>query len=307
MMVMKATDIKQEKISPENINIIDSAGLVFEGGGMRGLYTAGVVDAFLENGIIIKTGIGVSAGICHACSYYSLQKGRAARVILDYVDRPYYCGKRVFAKTGDFFSEQFIYHTIPEKLNKIDNAAFKQMLSRGVKLYSCVTNIKSGEAEYLEIRDMIDDIESIRASASLPLLSKKVLIDGNYYLDGGVADSIPIKKSEQLGNRKNVVILTQPRDYRKKANSSYLAIKLMYSKYPEFTRSMKLRHISYNSSLEYIKRREEEGDVFVIAPEKSFSIDRLERDKVKLCDLYAMGFADATARLAELKEFLSEK
>ena len=300
---MKVSDIKQSKVSVNDI-VIANAGLIFEGGGMRGLYTAGVVDALLDNGVVIKTGIGVSAGICHACSYYSLQRGRAARVILDYIDRSYYCGRKVYAKTGDFFSERFIYHTVPEKLNRIDNDAFVFLNKNGVKLYSCVTSLESGRAEYFRIEDMFEDIEKIRASASLPLLSRNVEIDGKYYLDGGVADSIPIKQSEKLGNKKNVVILTQPRDYRKKPNSAYPLIKLKYSRYPRFTRSMKLRYLVYNRTLDYIKEQEESGSAFVIAPQMSFNIDRLERDRTKLCELYAAGYADAMGRMAEIKKFL---
>lgn len=164
---------------PEDIKLTTTAALVLEGGGMRGLYTCGVLDAFLEARIVFSRVIGVSAGACNACSYLALQAGRGAKVIIDHIDKDYYCGHKMLMKTGNFFSEEFIYHRIPEELYPINNNAYKQI---GATLYACVTNLETGKAELLPVRNMIRDVDKVRASASLPLLSRPVEIDGKSIL-----------------------------------------------------------------------------------------------------------------------------
>ncbi|MDO4459383.1 MAG: patatin family protein [Clostridia bacterium] len=286
---------------PEEITLTDTAALVLEGGGMRGLYTCGVLDALLEEKIIFRTAIGVSAGTCNACSYMCLQPGRAASVIIDYIEKDYYCGAKVLLKTGDFFSKDFIYHKLPEELYPIDNSTYEKL---GVKLYSTVTNLRTGKAEYIPVNHMIDDVEIIRASASLPLLSRKVRIGNDFYLDGGVADSLPIRQSEKMGNKKNVVILTQPRNFRKEPSGTYPVVKARYHKHEDFCKVMKNRHIHYNEALDYISEREKEGKCFVIAPHEKLGISRLEREPKKLTEIYEQGFRDAVSIMDNLKKFL---
>lgn len=286
---------------PEDIKLTTTAALVLEGGGMRGLYTCGVLDAFLEARIVFSRVIGVSAGACNACSYLALQAGRGAKVIIDHIDKDYYCGHKMLMKTGNFFSEEFIYHRIPEELYPINNKAYKQI---GVTLYACVTNLETGKAELLPVRDLIRDVDKVRASASLPLLSRPVEIGGKKYLDGGVADSLPLAKSERMGNRNNVVVLTQPRDFTKKKSSVYPLVKAHYHGYKEFGNAMKNRHVVYNNELLYLSDKEKKGTCFVIAPETSLEIDRLERDPEKLTEIYERGFHDAMAKMPQLKAFL---
>lgn len=302
---MMNTSIKlKENPTIEEIKLIETAALVLEGGGMRGLYTCGVLDALLEDRLIFKTVLGVSAGACNACSYLSLQAGRGAKVIIDYIDKDYYCGPKILMETGDFFSEDFIYHKVPEALYPIDNKAFK---STGATLYSCVTNLETGEAEFLPVHDVMREVDKVRASASLPLLSKPVEINGKKYLDGGVADSVPVMHSEKMGNEKNVVILTQPREYRKKKSSAYPLVKARYHEYHKFTDAMENRHRMYNRELVHLMLREKAGKAFVIAPEKSFEISRLERDPKKLTEIYELGFKDGVKHLGQLKEFIESK
>lgn len=287
----------------KNIHVYDTAALILEGGGMRGLYTAGVLDAFLDEGIMFKKGIGVSMGMCNACSYFAMQRDRAAKVIIDYIGRKDYSGLRNIIKYGDFFNIGLIYHDIPEKLYRLDNEAFKEL---NPELYSCVTNVKTGKPEYIQVKDMFDDIELIRASATLPLMGKPVEYKGEKYLDGGVSDSIPIKKSEEMGNSKNVIILTQPRDYRKEKSSAYPLIKAVFHNHKQFAENMRVRHEVYNSTLEYIAKREKEGDVFVIAPDSSLDIARIEYDTGKLTKVYERGYNEALKYIPALKKFLEE-
>lgn len=286
---------------PEEIKLTSTAALVLEGGGMRGLYTCGVLDALLQARIIFKRVIGVSAGACNACSYLALQAGRGAQVIIDHIDKDYYCGNKMLLKTGNFFSEEFIYHRIPEELYPINNVAYKKT---GAILYSCVTNIETGKAELLPVRDLISDVDKVRASASLPLLARPVEIGGRKYIDGGVADSVPLMKSERMGNRNNVVILTQPRDYVKKQSLVYPLVKAHYHGYKEFSEAFKNRHTVYNHELLYLKDKERLGTCFVIAPKESLGIERLERDPEKLTAVYEQGFYDGMAKIPQLKKFL---
>lgn len=282
-------------------SIIENSGLVLEGGGMRGLYTCGVLDAFLEKEIYFKNCIGVSAGICHACSYATRQKGRAKKVVLDYMNDKEYCGVGVMLKTGSYFSEEFLYHRIPEKLVPVDEEAFYK---GGTKLYSTVTNCRTGKAEYMEVKDMWKDIDLVRASASLPMMSTMVKIGNEKYLDGGIADSIPIKECERRGLVKNVVVLTQPRDYRKKPNSLYPLMKLRYLRHGAMCEDIKNRHIVYNETLDYLKEREKAGEVLIIAPEKTFGIGRLERDREKLEEVYRIGYEDGLRAAEKIKTFV---
>lgn len=279
------------------------AGLVLEGGGMKGIYTAGVLDFFLDKGIDFSSVYGVSAGACHMCSYLSRQRGRALSVGVDYLDTRRYCGLESLLTTGDIFNVDTCYHLIPDYLYPYDHDTFR--LYQG-KAFSVVTNIRTGHAEYLRIRDMKTEIDKIRASASLPLVSRNVVIDGKYYLDGGLSDSIPLRKSVLDGNQKNIVVMTKELGFvRKPVSAAQLAlIKARYWKYPKIYELMAHRHESYNNTLAFIATAQENGRAFVLRPRKKSDVGRVEKDREKLIVLYEEGYQDAQDCYEELLNYL---
>lgn len=279
------------------------AGLVLEGGGMKGVYTAGVLDFFLEKEIMLSSVYGVSAGACQMCSYLSKQKERGYRVYVDYLDNKKYCGIESLLTSGDFFNAKVCYELIPDYLYPFDYAAFDNYEG---KAYAVVTNIKSGRAEYIRINDSKNQMEVIRASSSLPLVSRNVKIGDNLYLDGGLSDSIPIRKSILDGNKKNVVIMTKKAGFvRKPASASNLAlIKARYLRYPKVYELMAERHIEYNATLDYLERQEKNGQAFVIRPKSDFGVGRIEKDRKKLEALYQAGYKDAEENYISLLEYL---
>ena len=282
------------------------AGLVLEGGGMKGIYTCGVLDYFLEKGIDFSSVYGVSMGACDMCSYLSKQHGRGRDIIVDYVDLKAYCSVESLVLTGDLFNADMCYHLIPDYLNPFDYETYKKYVG---KAYSVVTNIRTGKPEYLQVKDMKSDIEMIRASSSLPLVARVVEIDQKPYLDGGISDSIPLKKSIADGNQKNVVIMTKEVGFaRKPLNSASLAlIKARYLKYPKVYELMRDRHIHYNKTLEEIKRQKKEGRAFVIRPQKKVEVGRVERDKDKLIALYEQGHRDAEVCYEDMINYLERR
>lgn len=279
------------------------AGLVLEGGGMKGIYTAGVLDFFLDKGIDFSSVYGVSAGACHMCSYLSKQRERAKDVSLDYLKTTDYCGIKSLITTGDLFNAKFCYEMIPDYLNPYDHEAFKKYEG---KAYAVVTNIETGRPEYLRLRDMKKDIIAVQASASLPLVSKNVKIGKGLYLDGGISDAIPIRKSVLDGNRKNVVVMTKEEGYRRKPSSSATLglIKMRYLKYPKVYELMLERHIAYNDTLDYLEKAVSDGTAFVIKPSKKSDVGRIEKDEEKLKVLYEQGYEDAARHYEELVRYL---
>lgn len=278
-------------------------GLVLEGGGMRGVYTAGVLDFFIDKDIFFENIYGVSAGICHACSYLSKQRNRAYRVMVDYLDDKRYASFYSLVTTGDYFGVKMIYDEIPNALYPYDKETFEKYKGN---LYSVVTNMNTGKAEYIKLKDMDKDLIYVRASSSLPLLSRIVKVGDKEYLDGGIADSIPIKRAMEGGNKKNVVVLTQPKEYRKSKNKLLPVMKIKYKKYPNFVDAMANRHINYNNTLDMIEKEEKNGNVFVIRPSESLNITRLEKNKDKLESLYNLGFNDAKKAYDDLMKFISK-
>lgn len=282
------------------------AGLVLEGGGMKGIYTAGVLDFFLEKGLEFSSVYGVSAGACHMCSYLSKQKGRALDVSIDYLDSKKYCSVESLLTTGDLFNVNTCYHLIPDYLYPYDYDAFEQYQG---KAYSVVTNIVTGRPEYLRLRDLRKDITKVQASASLPLVSRNVKIDGKYYLDGGISDSIPLQKSIVDGNRKNIVVMTKETGYIREAvaGTQLALIKARYLKYPKVYELMAERHLHYNNTLKYIESRQANGQAFVIRPREKSKVGRIEKDKEKLLALYEEGYRDAADCYEKLLAYLEER
>ena len=279
-------------------------GLVLEGGAMRGMFTAGVLDVLMENGIEFHGIVGVSAGAAFGCNYKSRQIGRAIRYNTDYCRDKRYCSFWSLLKTGDLYGADFCYREIPEKLDIFDTEAYR---NNPVEFYVTVTDVNTGKALYYRC-DKGDkrDLELIRASASMPLVSRIVEVDGNKLLDGGVTDSIPLKFFEEKGFNRNIVVLTQPKDYVKKKNQAIPVARIMLRKYPKIIEAMKNRHIMYNETTKYIEDKERMGEILVIRPEKTLPVKRVERNPEVLWSVYNIGRDIAINRLDEIKAFLNE-
>lgn len=281
------------------------AGLVLEGGAMKGIYTAGVLDFFLDKEIDFSSCYGVSAGSCNMCSYLSKQKKRGYRVNVNYLGNKRYCSVYSLLTTGDLFGTDMCYDLIPNYLDPYDFETFDRYEG---KAYAVVTNIRTGKPEYLQLKDMHEDIIAVRASSSMPLVSRNVKIGKEWYLDGGISDSIPIRKSIEDGNRKNVVILTKEVGFRREpASAAMLAmIKARYARYPKVYELMKMRDKVYNATLDFLKEQEKSGTAFVIRPKQKSGVSRVEKDEKKLKALYEEGYRDAEDCYMELLEYLSE-
>ncbi|SFC45614.1 Predicted phospholipase, patatin/cPLA2 family [Alkalibacterium subtropicum] len=277
-----------------------STGMVLEGGGMRGLYTAGVLDTLLDEEIHIDGMLTVSAGALFGINFASRQKGRALRYNKTYIRDKRYISLRSWLKTGDMVNKDFAYYTVPFSLDVFDEEAFKRS---GIAFYATVTNMETGLPEYIHITEPFKQMEALRASGSMPFVSRPIEHNGTKYLDGGVSDSIPLEKAEALGYEKNIVILTRPLDYRKTKPNDFI-IDRWYKKYPAFKEALKSRYKNYNDTVEKIIEDEKQGKNFVIRPSMSIPIKRLERDPDKLQAMYDLGVKDATTRIQELKRYL---
>ena len=282
-----------------------NAALVLEGGGMRGAYLSGVLDVMHDNGLKFGGYAGTSAGATHLCSYLSEQRERNRRIDVVHSASKRYMGWGNLLRTGDFFEVEYCYNQIPRVIDPFDFDKFRENATQS-EFYAAASNLETGRAEYLLTRDLDkrEDMDKIRASASLPLMSHIVEIDGMKLLDGGVADSIPFEIMAKKGFEKQVVIVTQPEGYVKKPNPMIPLFKILYRKYPKFIEAAKTRHIRYNQCLRTLQEWCDRGTAFRIRPSESFEIDRLEKDKSKLVKLYDLGVKDATALLPRLMEFL---
>lgn len=279
-------------------------GLVMEGGGMRGLYTAGVIDVLMENNITFDAAIGVSAGATFGCNIKSKQIGRVLRYNLKYCKDPRYNSIRSLLKTGDLFGAEFCYKTLPNELDIFDVATYQ---SNPMDFYVTCTDVETGKPVYIKCNKGDEkDIEWIRASASLPLVSRIVEIDGRKYLDGGIADSIPVEAFEKMGYHHNLLILTQPAGYQKGKNPSVPLLKMTMRKYPNFIRCMAERHIMYNNQLKAVAEAEKAGRALVIRPSRQIKISRVEKNPENLQKMYDLGRKDATDNLEKIKEFLAK-
>lgn len=277
-------------------------GLILEGGAMRGMFTAGVLDVMMEHKMAVDGAIGVSAGAVFGCNYKSGQIGRVIRYNTRYSRDKRYGGFGVFLKTGNFYSTDFCYGELPLNLDVFDIDAYKK---NSMEFYVVCTDTVTGEPVYHKYEGYEDHgLDWLRASASMPLVSRMVEIDGQKLLDGGIADSIPIKYFESIGYEKNIVVLTQPKDYVKKKNSLIPLAKLRYKEYPKLIEAMANRHLDYNASLEYIEKKEAAGEILVIRPKQALPISRTEKDPEKLRAVYEIGRKAAEEKLREMKQFL---
>ncbi|MGN0990070.1 MAG: patatin family protein [Candidatus Ventricola sp.] len=275
-------------------------GLVLEGGAMRGMYTAGVLDSFLDHDVQVDGILAVSAGACFGCNLFSKQRGRVLRYNKRFMGDPRNVSLRSLLTTGDIINREFAYYTIPTQYDVFDEAAFE---AHGGEYWVVVTNVETGEAEYMQMHHLLEDIEMMRASASMPFCSRMVEIGGKKYLDGGIADSIPVRRAMTMGFDKVIVVLTQPLSYRKKPMNPAM-IKAYYRKYPNLCRTLLERHERYNAQTEEVRRLEEEGKIFVIRPEEALHIRRLEKDPAELERVHGLGFRDSEESMTALKAYL---
>ena len=280
-------------------------GLVMEGGAMRGMFTAGVIDVMMEHGIEFDGAIGVSAGAAFGCNYKSRQIGRVIRYNTRFCQDKRYGGFRVLLKTGDYYSKEFCYDEVPHKHDPFDYDTYER---NPMEFYVVCTDVDTGRAEYHKYENRHDHaLDWIRASASMPLVSRMVEIEGRRYLDGALADSIPVDYFESIGYDRNVVILTRPEGYRMEADSLLPLMKLRYRRFPRLLDAIQTRHVVYNATLQKIARRERAGELLVIRPPMALPISRTEKDPEKLRAVYEIGRQTAERRLEEIQAFLEKK
>ena len=277
-----------------------SIGLVLEGGAMRGMYTAGVLDIFLDNEIEVDGIVGVSAGVLFGVNYLSKQRGRVIRYNKRFAKDKRYMGLSSLIKTGNIINKEFAYYEVPFKLDVFDQETYEKS---NTDFYATITNIETGKPEYVKIKNVFEQMEILRATSAMPFVSKIVEIDEKKYLDGGLADSIPIEKCKELGYDKIIVILTRPIEYRKKKSNERLT-KIKYSKYPNLIQTINNRYKRYNETVEKIIDMENKKEIFVIRPSKKISLKRIERDESKLQEMYDLGLKDCKNRLEDLKKYL---
>jgi len=277
-------------------------GLILEGGGMRGIYTAGVLEYFSEHGIYFPYTIGVSAGACMGASYLSRQLGRNRIVNVNWVSDPRYISWRNLWKNGQLFGMDFIFDEIPNKLVPFDYEAFQNSPEEYV---IGTTDCLTGEAVYYRKSDPgYDLLKLLRASSSLPFIAPIVEFGGRKLLDGGIADPIPLREAEKEGYKRNVLILTRNSDYRKSRSRFPWLLKRAYAKYPKLVETMLHRYEVYNETLAYIESQEKSGNVFVIRPQEPLVVGRMERDPRKLDALYMQGYRDAGKLMPSLQEWM---
>lgn len=277
-----------------------SIGLVLEGGAMRGMYTAGVLDIFLDNQIEVDGIVGVSAGVLFGVNYLSKQRGRVIRYNKRFAKDKRYMGLSSLIKTGNIINKEFAYYEVPFKLDVFDQETYEKS---NTDFYATITNVETGKPEYVKIKNVFEQMEILRATSAMPFVSKIVEINEKKYLDGGLADSIPIEKCKELGYDKIIVILTRPIEYRKKKSNEKLT-KIKYSKYPNLVQTINNRYKRYNETVEKIIDMENKKEIFVIRPSKKISLKRIERDESKLQEMYDLGLKDCKNRLEDLKKYL---
>ncbi|MBQ0042931.1 MAG: patatin family protein [Lachnospiraceae bacterium] len=280
------------------------SSFVLEGGAMKGLFTCGVLDVFMDQGIKVDGVVGVSAGACFGCNYISKQPGRALRYNLEYANDSRYCSVSNLIKCGDIYEPEFCYHTIPDELDPFDT---DEVEKSDIAFYTVSTDVETGKAHYHRFKHGDrKDLEWMRASASMPLAANMVEIDGRRFLDGGVADSVPLRFMQHKGYDKNIVILTKPRDYIKGKNNLLPLIQIKYRKYPNLVKAIATRHIVYNRNSEYIKEQEKLGNCFVIAPDKDLPVGHISHDRDVLLDVYDIGYEKALQVVDDVKKYLAQ-
>lgn len=277
-------------------------GLILEGGAMRGMFTAGVMDVMMEAGIEFDGAVGVSAGAAFGCNYKSRQIGRAIRYNERFCADKRYCSWGNLLREGNLYSTRFCYHEVPVVHDPFDFAAYE---ANPMEFIMVCTDVETGLPVYHKYESYADhQFDWVRASASMPLVSQIVEIDGQKLLDGGIADAIPLKFFEDRGYTHNVVVLTQHAEYDKKESAAMPFIRFLYRKYPALIQAMEVRHLMYNAQRDYVNRQEAAGKALVIRPSEPLPIKRLTKDPALLRATYNTGRATAEKRLEEIKAYL---
>lgn len=277
-------------------------GLILEGGGMRGLFSAGVMDVLMEHDVRFDGAVGVSAGASFGCNYKSRQIGRVIRYNKRFSNDWRYCSLRSYLTTGELFGGEFCFHTFPTQLDLFDDKAFD---NNPMEFYAVCTDVLTGQPHYQKI--MHSDwacAEWIRASSSMPLAAKMVEMNGRKYMDGGIADSIPLEFFLKLGYGRNLVILTQPWGFEKKQTSMLPLMKLIYRRYPQFVAAIERRYQMYNDTLRLISEEVKKGRALVLAPREKLPISRISRDPLQMQQVYEIGRSVAEKHLQHIQEYL---
>lgn len=277
-------------------------GLVLEGGGMRGLYTAGVIDVMLDHGFEPDVVCGTSAGVTFGVNLLSRQRGRVLRYNKRFVGDRRYISFHSWLTTGNMINKDFAYGLLPKELDPFDDETF--MASKAA-FYATITNMQTGQAEYVQLHSTWDQMDVIRASASLPIISRPVEWQGQKYLDGGLADNIPLDKCLELGCDKVIIVLTRPLGYVRKESLTSVT-RLCYPRYKNLHRTVEMRNDNYNRRIDQILQLEREGKVFVLRPSEEITISRLEKDPARLEQVYKLGLNDATGQWQALEEYLAK-
>ena len=279
-------------------------GLVLEGGALRGLFTAGILDVLMENGVRFDGLVGVSAGAAFGCNYKSGQAGRVIRYNKRFAHEWRYCSWRSWIATGDLFGGEFCYHKMPDELDVFDKETFD---SNPMEYYAVCTDVETGEAVYKRLMKCSPETyEYIRASASMPMVSNIVEVGGRKMLDGGVTDSIPLRFFQEQGYERNLVILTQPADYQKRHNRLMPILRLWLHRYPKMIEALDRRHEMYNQQLEYVREEERKGNTYVIRPPQKLVIGHISHDENEMQGVYQMGRRVGEGRLKDIVEFLEK-
>ena len=273
---------------------------VLEGGAMRGLYSAGVLDVFMQNNIPTDAIYGVSAGALFGINFKSKQIGRAIRYNLKYAHEKNYMGLYSLITTGNIMNKEFCFNKLVNELDKFD---FETFNNSPIDFFAIVTNVKTGLAEYIKITEARSGLEALRASGSMPFVSRFVDINGAKYLDGAISDPIPIQKALDDGYEKIVVVLTRTKDYRKRKNCT--PYNLFYNKYPNFIKTATNQYKIYNKTLDLIMKLENEGKIVVLRPSENLKIARVEKNLKKLEAIYKLGISDCTLNLDRIKKYLN--
>ena len=284
---------------------INKTGIVLEGGGMRGMYTCGILDVLMENRIYLDGMVGVSAGIAFGCNYKSRQAGRALRYNVRFSRDKRYCGIRSLLKTGNYYNAYFAYKLVPTHYDVFDYNVFEET---PMECYAVCFDVNTGEGVYHRL-DRVDDdfFEWIRASASMPVVAQPVEVGGHLLLDGGLADSIPLTFMISKGYKRNVVILTRQEGFRKTTDHGLWLMKPLLRKWPKVIEALEHRPALYNKQLQEVREQERKGTAFVFRPKKALNVSRTTHDAAEMNRVYQQGRAEALERLDELKKFLADE
>lgn len=283
---------------------MSKVGLIVEGGGMRGIYGCGVLDAFIENNIRFPYGIGVSAGAANLASFVTEQEGRNYRFYTDYAFDERYMSFKNFVTTGSFFGMDYIYSELTETVDPIN---FEKLINTEMEYYVVAVDAVTGKPVYFNKEDVRKHRGDVfKASSAVPAMCKPIEIDGKQYFDGGVADSIPLKRALSDGCDKVVAVLTRPRDYVKKPEMGKTIYSEMLKDYPTIVKAMNVRHYVYNATLKNLYTLEKEGKAFLFCPEKTERVTIISRNKEDLNALYNEGKEYAEMQIEKLKKFMEE-